>query len=195
VNSSFKSPKLRLAAAALLALLLHVTLEAVDVKTQYDKAFDFKTVRTWGWNPEFRGDVKMARTPDDDPEVMKQKAEPWIVDAVAKEMERRKLTHADANPDVTVTYYLLLSTGASAQIMGQFLPATTQWGVPPFAPATQSLEIMNQGSLVLDVTRNKTVIWRGVAQAKISLDSTDQKREQKVREGVRDLLKKFPPKS
>ena len=54
---------------------------------------------------------------------------------------------------------------------------------------------MNQGSLVLDVTKNKTVIWRGVAQAKISLDSTDQKREQKVREGVRDLLKKFPPKS
>jgi hypothetical protein len=106
----------------------------------------------------------------------------------------RKLQQATAGPDVTLTYYLLLTTGASAQTMGQFLPATVNWGLPPFAPATQSLEIMNQGSLVLDVSANDKIVWRGVAQAKLHLDATDKKREAVVREAVKDLLRRFPPK-
>jgi len=33
-----------------------------------------------------------------------------------------------------------------------------------------------------------------VAQAQIKLDADDKKREALLREGVRDLLKRFPPK-
>jgi hypothetical protein len=95
---------------------------------------------------------------------------------------------------VRVTYYLLLTTTASAQTMGQFLPATTGWGLPPFAPATQSLEIMNQGSLVIDMSAAGEVIWRGLAQAKIKTDSDNKRREELLREAVRDLLRRFPPK-
>jgi hypothetical protein len=39
-----------------------------------------------------------------------------------------------------------------------------------------------------------TVIWRGVAQAQISMDADDKKRESLIREGVREVLKKYPPK-
>ena len=60
----------------------------------------------------------------------------------------------------------------STQTMGQFLPATTAWGLPPFPQATQSLKIMNRGSLVLDLSAKGTVVWRGVAQAKIKMDAT-----------------------
>jgi hypothetical protein len=166
---------------------------AVDVKINFAKEFDFKGVRTWGWDPQGRGDVKMARTQEDDPERMRQRAEPVIAEAVATEMGRRGLQLATAAPDVVVKYYLLLSTGTSAQEVGQFLPAVTQWGVPPFAPATQSLEIMNQGSLVLDLSVKDTVVWRGVAQAKIQTDADDKRRTALLREAVRDLLKRFPP--
>jgi hypothetical protein len=141
------------------------------------------------------GDVVMGRTPDDNPEAMKRRAEPWILDAVATAMASRKLQQATADPDVILTYYLLLTTGTSAQTMGQFLPATTAWGLPPFAPATQSLQVMNQGSLVLDLSAKGTVVWRGVAQAQIKLDADDKKREALLREGVRDLLRRFPPKT
>ena len=79
--------------------------------------------------------------------------------------------------------------------MGQFLPATTAWGLPPFAPATQSLKIMNQGSLVLDLSAKGAVVWRGVAQAGVEFDANDKKREALLREAVRDLLKRYPPKS
>jgi hypothetical protein len=180
--------------AIALAFTFGIDLEGVKVQIDHDKTFDFKPMRTWAWNPQGAGDVKMARTQEDDPGAMKRKAEPWILDAVAIEMKRRGLQPAESQPDLTVTYYMLLTTSMNAQTMGQFLPATVSWGLPPFAQATQSLEMMNQGALVLDLSAKGNVVWRGVAQAKIDFESTDKKREALVREGVRDLLKRYPPK-
>lgn len=55
------------------------TVLAVDVKIDFDKAFDFKAAHTWAWNPDGAGKVMMARTPDDDAESMKKLAEPIIM--------------------------------------------------------------------------------------------------------------------
>ena len=165
---------------------------AIDVKIDHDKAFDFSAAQTWTWSAQ-PGDVKMARTQEDDPEAMRKIAEPVIMSAVANEMARRGLKQAP-NAPLVVTYYLLLTVNTSAQTVGQFLPAVTQWGVPPYAPATQSLEMMNHGSLVLDVTAKDVIVWRGVADAKIKRETDKQKREELLREAVRDLLKSFPPK-
>jgi hypothetical protein len=165
---------------------------AIDVKINHDKAFDFSATQTWTWSAQ-PGDVKMARTQEDDPEAMRKIAEPVIMSAVASEMGRRGLKQAPGAP-LVVTYYLLLTVSTSAQTVGQFLPAVTQWGVPPYAPATQSLEMMNHGSLVLDITAKDVIVWRGVADAKIKRETDRQKREELLREAVRDLLKSFPPK-
>ena len=50
--------------------------------------------------------------------------------------------------------------------MGQFVPATVSWGLPLFPQATQSLKILNHGSLVIDLSAKGAVVWRGVAQAR-----------------------------
>ena len=135
----------------------------------------------------------MARTQEDNPDAMRKIAEPVIVSAVGSEMTKRGMKQAPGAP-LTVTYYLLLSINQSSQELGQFLPAVTQWGVPPYAPATQSLEMMNYGSLVLDMTAKDVIVWRGVANAKIKREGEQPKREELLREAVRDLLRKFPPK-
>jgi hypothetical protein len=184
-----------LAVAIAIALAVHAVVEGVDVRVEHDKTFDFRPVRTWGWNPDGAGDVKMARTQDDDPAPVKKRFEPTILDAVATEMTRRGLKEAPSAPDLTVTYFVLLTTNMSAQTVGQFLPATAAWGLPPFAPATQSMKVMNQGSLVLDLSAKNVVVWRGVAQAKVEFGTDDKKREALLREGVRDLLRRYPPKS
>lgn len=165
---------------------------AIDVKIDHDKTFDFKGAQTWTWSAK-PGDVKMARTQEDDPEAMRKIAEPVIMSAVSNELTRRGLKQAPDAP-LAVTYYLLLSIEASSQTLGQFLPAVTQWGVPPYAPATQSLEMMNHGSLVLDMTAKDVIVWRGVANAKLKRETEEPKREEVIREAVRDLLKSFPPK-
>jgi hypothetical protein len=184
----------RVAAIVLAAALAVATLTAAEVKVAYDKTFDFKPLRTWSWSASGPGEVKMARTKDDNPEAMRETAEPIIVSAVQNEMTRRGLTFNMDNPDFRVTYYLLLTTGITAQTMGQFLPSVAAWGIPPFAPATQSMEITNQGALVLDMSAKDSVVWRGVARAKIKMDTEQPQREAMLREAVRDLIRRFPPR-
>ena len=165
----------------------------IDVKVEYDKAFDFKTVRSWEFSPQGPGQVKMARTQYDDPEAMHKRTMPLIVEAITTNLNQRGLVRATP-PDLVVTYYLLLSTSISSQTMGQFLPATAFWGLPPFPPATQSMEVMNRGSLVLDLSAKDTVVWRGLAQANIKMDTDEKKRESLLRDAIRDLLRRYPPR-
>jgi hypothetical protein len=193
VKTTLKSLTVTLTLAALVAGARPL-IAGVDVKVNYDKSFDFSKLRTWAWNPQGAGEVKMARTQDDDPELMRQMAEPIVKDAVLTEMNKRGLQQATGDPQLHLTYYLLMSTGASAQTMGQFVAAVPEWGLPPFQGATQSLEVMNQGSLVLDVSANGNVIWRGVASAKIKFSADNKKRESVLRDAVRDLIKRYPAK-
>jgi hypothetical protein len=174
---------------------VHPRAAGVDVRAEFDKKFDFANVRTWAWNPEGAGQVKMARTPDDDPESVRKRAEPIIRESVEAELTRRKLQLTDTTPDLRLTYYLLLTIGSSSQTLGQFLPPIAEWGLPPFTPQTQSLTVAEQGSLVLDVSANDRVVWRGIAQAKMKIGEEPTRREARLREAVRDLLKRFPPKS
>ena len=182
------------AAAAVVALAAESVLARVDVKIDFDKNFDFTAVRSWSFDPAGNGEVKMARTKDDDPDAVKAIADPIIVNQVGVEMGRLKLQPAASNPDLIVRYFLLLSTNQTAQTMGQFLPATVAWGLPPFDQATQSIKMMNQGALVLDVSAKGVVVWRGVGQARVAFEADDKKREAILREGVRDVLRRFPPK-
>lgn len=178
-------------AAALVAAT--ASLAAIDVKVVADKTFDLTRVATWNWDPEGPGVVKMARTASDDPEATRKRVEPVIVDAVRTELASRGLRPASALPaDLIVRYYLLLTTGVSAQTMGQFVDSSPEWGLPPFAPATTSMEFINRGSLVIDMRSGSTVVWRGVADSKVAMDLDDRRREKLLRDAVRDLVRRFP---
>ena len=179
---------------AMLALTVPGALARMKVTINFDKAFDFKSAKTWGWGPDGHGSIMMARTAEDDPEAMKTIAEPLIVEAVTAEMTRRGLSQVPSAPDLIVTYYLLLTTSMSAQTVGQFAHPNMAWGLPLFPQATQSLKILNRGSLVLDLSATGKVVWRGVAQAELQMDTPAKKREVALREGVRDLLKRYPPR-
>jgi hypothetical protein len=156
-------------------------------------------VRTWAWHPTGAGDVKMAVTPDDNPAAIRERFEPVIKDAVARELPARGLTAAAPGQasDLFVNYYLLISTNMSAQTMGQFVPTVPEWGLPPFSGATQSLRVFEKGSLVLDVTSvsSRALVWRGVAEAEIDRERTPEQREVRLRAAIADVLKKFPKTS
>jgi hypothetical protein len=97
--------------------------------------------------------------------------------------------------DFLVAYFALVSISTESQTVGQFLPSTVAWGVPPFLATTSSLKIFEQGSLVMDVwTPDKQPMWRGVAQAEMHRDKPQAEREKRVREAITDILKQFPPK-
>jgi len=165
----------------------------VKSRVDFDKAFEFRQAHTFGWSAT-AGRIVVARTPDDDPEAIRRIAEPIIMNAVSAEMPRRGLNAATGSPDLTLTYYLLLTLGSSAQTLGQFLPPVTDWALPPFAPATTSIKAIRRGSLVLDLSSDGRVVWRGVAEAEIKMDLSQEKRVALMQEAVREILTRYPPK-
>jgi hypothetical protein len=185
--------------AALLVALCLGTLAApaakTKIETQFDKAFDFRSVKTWAWTVDGKGQVRMALTADDKPELVQRQYEPVIVSGVESALAKVGMAPVDGPPDVRVTYYLLISSGASTQEMGQFLPNVPEWGLPPLSGPTTAFRVIEQGSLVLDVMDPKgNVVWRSVARGEIKPDRTPQERSTRLAELVREMLGKFPPK-
>lgn len=182
-----------------LAVVLGVTstvrpdAASVKVKTHFDQTFNFKQARTWQWNPD-AGQIILARTQGEDPAAVRQRAEPVIKDAVATEMRRRGVAEATAAPDLTLAYYLALTVGSSSQTMGQFLLPVPEWGLPYFAPSTQALQALEQGFLVLDLSSQGRVVWRGIGESGFTMDADMKKREALLRETIKKVLEKYPPK-
>ena len=81
--------------------------------------------------------------------------------------------------------------------MGQFLPAVTEWGVPPFTAQTTAISVYPMGTFVLDVASPDVdhVVWRAVAQAEIDLEKTEAQRAVRIKSVVHDVVAKLPRKN
>jgi len=190
--------RIRIAIAVLVLACVVVTDAKITVRAEQDPDYDFATVKTWAWDQD-AGEVIMARTANDDPAPLKARVDPRIRQYVQAEMAKKGLTEATSAPDVQLHYYVLVTINTSGHTMGQFLPAVPYWGLPPFAPATTSLNIVTKGSLILDAmlpgsVGDRRVIWRGVAQSTVSEGDSDATRESRLREATSELIKRFPLK-
>jgi hypothetical protein len=188
--------KLTCVVAAATAVLLSGDLSAkIKVRVQSAPKYDGAGLKTWAWATDGPGQVIMARSSQDDPAPIEKTFGPTIVDAIAKELGARGLTAAEvAKADLHAHYYLLIAVGFNNQQFGQFLPAVPEWGIPPFSGGNQAYEIISTGSVVLDLysTAAKRIVWRGIAQAEIDHEKTDEQRHERIREGIHDLLEKYP---
>jgi hypothetical protein len=185
---------LTLALVMALAAAVHA---GIKVKVDYDKEYDFTKVRTFGWHPDGAGEVKILERSGDDPEAIRTKWEPTVKDAVEKELAKRGLVPATSGtPDLYIHYYFLVGPASDSQYRGQFVGAIPPWGVPDFEMTTTSLKIFEQGTLILDIIDGpkRQINWRGKADAEVNRQNSAVKRDQRIREAVAELLKKFPPK-
>ena len=192
--------KLKVSVAVLcFGLAVMVSAAKITVRAEQDPDFNFATVRTWAWDAE-PGEVIMARTANDDPAPLKARVDPIIQKYFAEEMTKRGLPLATTGaPDLQFHYYVLVTINTSGHQMGQFLPAVPYWGLPPFAPATTSLNIVTKGALVLDAMMpgavgNRHVVWRGIAQSTVRHDDSPKARDERLRDAAAELAKRFPRK-
>jgi hypothetical protein len=182
---------------ALCALVAAPIGARVKVRTEFDPAVDFTRLKTYAWPADAPGQVKMLLTKDDDPEALRKRFEPTLMAAAEAALTAKGFVKAAPGQlsDFLVAYFALVSINNEAQTVGQFLPSTVAWGVPPFLATTSSLKIFEQGSLVMDVwTPDKKPMWRGVAQAEMHREKPQPEREKRVREAITDIMKQFPPK-
>jgi hypothetical protein len=188
----------RLALSILLVTALAVVVHAgMKVKVEFDKEYDFSKVRTFGWHPDGAGEVKILERTGDDPEAIRTKWEPTIKDAAEQMLAKVGLAPAaSGTPDLMLHYYFLAGLSSESQYRGQFIGAIPPWGVPDFEMTTSSLKIFEEGTLILDIIDGpkRQICWRGIARAEINRQNSAAKRDQRLREAVGELLKKFPPK-
>jgi hypothetical protein len=179
------------------ALVAAIVFAGIDVQVENDPAFDFTTLKTWSINPKNPGNaVRIISADDRDSTALKKNLETKILPIVQDGFVKKGFPKAETAADFYITCYVLVTAGSSSQVMGQFLAPVPEWGLPPFNASTSALSVFPQGSLILDITPSATgeVVWRGVARAELAWDDTEKKREEHVRNAVKDLLKKFPPK-
>lgn len=186
-----------LAVLVLLGITTTALVAGTKIQAQRNETFNFATLKTWAWNPGKPGDVKVWLTAESKSEPVQRQYEPMIMRVVEEELTRRGYTKASGTtPDFTVTYWVLITAGTSAQQMGQFLPATTEWALPPFTAQTQAFHMYPLGTLVLDVGAPDAdhIVWRAVAQAEVELQKSDEKREATLKRIVKDVFAKLPRK-
>jgi hypothetical protein len=190
------------AAVALLAVAIvldaavaHIVeAQGTDITVDYDKTFTFTGLTTWAWHPDGRGDVRLALTPDDDPDRVASRVNPVIVPAVEREMLARGFRLTDGQPDVYVHYFALVTIKQMEQSVGQFVPAVPAWGLPPFPASTTALEVYPVGTLILDISSAGEIVWRGAAKRKIDFERPEGERRAVLERAIRDLLRRFPPR-
>jgi hypothetical protein len=171
---------------------------ATDITVEYDRKFAFSGLSTWAWHPDGAGDVRLAVSADDDPRRVAARLDPVIVPSVERELAARKFTQTTADrADLHVHYYALVTIGEMSQFQGQFVAPVPEWGLPPFVPSTTALSVYPFGTLIIDITApaREAIVWRGAARRKVNLERPDEERRKVMERAIRDLFRKFPPKT
>jgi hypothetical protein len=187
-----------LVALVLFANAVSFAAPKVKIRTQEDRTFSFKNLRTWDWHADGAGEVKLMTTQMDMERSKEWQAalEPIITAAVEKELSARGFERKPGGADLIVNYYILTVPGTASNEMGQFLPSVAEYGLPPIPRTTTMLRAFERGSLVLDVTSPalKSVVWRGIAETEVDRDLSDAARKARIEKAIQDIVKKLPTK-
>lgn len=179
------------------ALSAAIVYAAPKIQLWKQPAYDFSTLKTWAWNPAGAGDVKVWVSAESKSEPVKRQYGPVIMSAIGDELARRGFTKAEgAPPDFHVACWVFVTVGSSSQELGGFLPAVTEWSLPPFPAQTTALKFYPMGTLVVDIAGAdpSKVVWRAVTQAEIDMERTDAQRAERIQSVVRSVLGKLPRK-
>jgi hypothetical protein len=178
-----------------LAATAWVSAAKTDIKVDFDQKFTFTGLSKWAWHRDGTGDVKMAISSRDDPKRLAGRVDPVIVPAVEKELGAKGFAKSQDGVQLYAHYYVLATVGTTAQVTGQFVAAVPEWGLPPFTASTSALSVYPTGTLIIDLTTpDGQIVWRGAAQRKLDLDSSDTDRRKVLERAITDLFKNFPPK-
>jgi hypothetical protein len=173
-----------------------VVAEKPKLSVNMSENFSFAGPFTYAWTAP-TGELKMLQVSGPDPDRWRRLWDPTIVSSVNRELGARGYTAAaKESADIIATYYILIGPNVASQKMGQFMAPTMEWGLPPFQGITQSYDVAEQGSLVIDLysQSRKFVVWRGVIQANINLERSDAERNKNISKLITDLFKKHYPK-
>jgi hypothetical protein len=150
-----------------------------NVTFDFDKRFDFRSVRTFAWVP--------GRAPLDTFNDQR------VVAAVDDQLVSRRILPVGlaGRPDVLVAYHA--SFDRDLEITG----FSTGWGgyrfPGPRSGVARTEEIVT-GTLIVDVidARTKTIVWRGTARKEIKTSASPEARSANIAKATAKMFRSFP---
>jgi hypothetical protein len=171
----------------------------MQITSDYDPSGHFSGLKTYDWHP-------VPQKPTGNPRLDNTLLENRIRNAVESQLGQQgyqKLT--TGTPDFWIGYHVAIENKIDVTTMNQYYNYPPGWayrnyGVPYNAPGvtvtqTQAYEY-EQGTLILDIVDPQTqqLIWRGSAQAELDRTASPEKREKRLKDAIRRILERFPPK-
>lgn len=158
-----------------------------QVKSDYDKDFDFTTVKS----------VTFAGWEKNSDKILNDFDKKRILDAFKAEFMSRGIEVKMMDGDVQITVYVVVenktSTTAYTDYTGGF-GYGAGWGWGMGASTTNYVENdYQEGTLVLDMYDvNKKMIWQGVLNTEVK--ENPEKRDKSIPKNIKKLMKEYPVK-
>jgi hypothetical protein len=176
-----------------LMLLLLSACAGIETRTDYDPGSveRLSGYRTYAW--------EAAPTAPNSP-IYNPIVEARVQAAVDKQLQAQGYQKVSQNPDFRIGWHGAIDQKLDVQTVDHYYGyAWDPWYSPfymsPSVPETRVREYQ-EGTLILDFVdaASKKLVWRGTAQAELRQSASASKRQERLEEAVRGILKDFPPK-
>ena len=182
---------MKILALPVLALLFLSSCVSVRVVSDYDKEADFNGYKSYAF---YKTGIDKAHISDLDKK--------RILKAIDAEMSSRGMVKAQ-NPDVLISIFT--KEREQVDIYNNYWGGMYGWGWSPwyyggYGPGwgwnnSPAVSTRTQGSLYIDMidSKNKELVWQGKGIGSLNNTRNIEKKEERIREFVTEILQQYPP--
>ena len=165
----------------------------ITVTRTYDTSTNFSNLKTFDWMPN-------ATISVNDPRVIDHVVESNIKNAVLNELSKKGYKKiSDGEPDFYIAYHASLKEKTRDVTLTNYYgysgyPETWAYWSGPSSTETYTVTF-DEGMVVLDFVdpATKQPIWRGTAQAEVTLTDQPEQKRDRTNKAINKILAKFPP--
>lgn len=181
--------KIKIVAIPLLLLLFLSSCTSIRVLSDYDKEANFDSYKSFAF---YKTGIDKAQISDLDKK--------RILRAIETEMGSRGFVKSET-PDILVSIFT--KEREQVDVYNNYWGGGLGWGWSPyywgggFGPGWggNSVSTRTEGSLYIDLidAKNKELVWQGKGVGTLSKSRNMEKKEQRIREFVAEIMQQYPP--
>ena len=163
-----------------------------QVIRDYDRTFDFQTLKKYAWLEQEKIPIFRAVPVTDSSD---QEIDQLIRAKVDEQLQKKKFEKVSVEEaDFLISYLLVGELDLESQSYDSNPTGNIPYGHwrPFYQPGSDTV-LLRKGTLTLDIVdrEDKQLAWRGSASETIT---KDKQVKGKIEKAIKDILKKFPPK-